>query len=91
MLSLRFQAVGERFGLDNETVLEGYELFHLSFQNKLKNIPLTFFIHATNIFNMLSMWKLNNMQQEGVILLQDSVIVFPDLETNFCLYTFLLL
>jgi outer membrane receptor protein involved in Fe transport len=32
--------------------LEGYELFHLSFQNKIKNLPLTFFIHATNIFNM---------------------------------------
>ena len=52
LLSLRFQAVGERFGLDNETVMEGYELFHLSFQNKIKNLPLTFFIHATNIFNM---------------------------------------
>jgi len=50
-LSLRFQAVGERFGLDNTTLLKGYELFHLSFKNDLKNIPLTFSIHATNIFN----------------------------------------
>jgi len=50
-LSLRFQAVGERFGLDNTTLLEGYELFHLSYRNDLKNIPLTFSIHATNIFN----------------------------------------
>jgi outer membrane cobalamin receptor len=50
-LSLRFQAVGERFGLDNITLLEGYELFHLSYNNDLKNIPLTFSIHATNIFN----------------------------------------
>ena len=49
--SLRFQAVGERFGLDNETVLDAYEILHLSYQNKLKNIPLTFFIHATNILN----------------------------------------
>ena len=49
--SLRFQAVGERFGLDNETILDAYELLHLSYQNKLKNIPLTFFIHATNILN----------------------------------------
>jgi vitamin B12 transporter len=48
---LRFQAVGERFGLDNETVLDAYELLHLSYQNKLKNIPLKFFIHATNILN----------------------------------------
>lgn len=52
LLSLRFQAVGERFGLDNKTVLDGYELLHLSFQNKLKNLPLTFFIHATNILNV---------------------------------------
>lgn len=49
--SFRFQALGKRFGLDNQTVLKGYELMHLSFQNKLKNIPLTFFIHATNILN----------------------------------------
>ena len=50
-LNLRFQALGERFGLDNQTVLKGYELLHLSIQNVLKKLPLTFFIHAINVLN----------------------------------------
>jgi outer membrane cobalamin receptor len=48
---LRLQAIGKRFGLDNATVLNGYALFHLSYKNELKNLPLTYSIHATNIFN----------------------------------------
>jgi vitamin B12 transporter len=50
-LNLRFQATGKRFGLDNETELKGYALMHLSFQNNLKNLPLTYFLHITNLFN----------------------------------------
>lgn len=50
-ISLRLQAIGKRFGLDNATVLNGYALFHLSYKNELKNLPLTYSIHATNIFN----------------------------------------
>ena len=50
--SLRFQAIGKRFGLDNETELEGYQLLNLSVQYKMKNTPLRFFIHATNLLNV---------------------------------------
>ena len=49
---MRFQAIGKRFGLDNETELEGYQLLNLSVQYKMKNTPLRFFIHATNLLNV---------------------------------------
>lgn len=50
-LNLRVQAIGKRFGLDNTTVFKGYTLSHLSYQHKIKKIPLTYVVHLTNIFN----------------------------------------
>ena len=49
--NLSLQAIGERFGLDNETLLEGYQLLNLSVHYQLKKSPLRFFIHATNLLN----------------------------------------
>ncbi|MFQ3341287.1 MAG: vitamin B12 transporter [Flavobacteriaceae bacterium] len=50
-MSLRIQAIGKRFGLDNETVLHGYELVNFSLRHQVKEIPLIIFAHATNLFN----------------------------------------
>lgn len=50
--NLRFQVIGERFGLDNKTILKKYQLINFSIQYQLKNKPLRFFIHATNLFNV---------------------------------------
>ncbi|MDG1911666.1 MAG: TonB-dependent receptor [Flavobacteriaceae bacterium] len=49
--NMSLQAIGERFGLDNKTLLEGYQLLNLSVHYQLKKAPLGFFIHATNLFN----------------------------------------
>ena len=50
-MSLRLQAVGKRFGLDNETILNRYELVNFSVRHNVKETPLSIFIHAINLFN----------------------------------------
>jgi vitamin B12 transporter len=50
-MNLSLQTIGKRFGLDNTTVLDSYELMNLSIVHQLKKTPLRIVIHATNIFN----------------------------------------
>ena len=45
------QFVGKRFGLDNTTVLEAYQLINTSFFYQFEKTPLKLFLHATNLFN----------------------------------------
>jgi vitamin B12 transporter len=45
------QFVGKRFGLDNTTVLEAYQLVNASVFYQFKNTPLKLFFHTTNLFN----------------------------------------
>jgi vitamin B12 transporter len=50
-MSLRLQAIGKRFGLDNETILNRYELVNFSVRHNVKETPLSIFIHVINLFN----------------------------------------
>lgn len=49
--SIRLQMIGERFGLDRKTILEPYQLLHLSFQRQWTHVPLTLHFHITNLLN----------------------------------------
>ena len=46
------QLIGKRFGLDNVTVLNQYQLINFSITRELKNLPIRFFLHFTNLFNV---------------------------------------
>ncbi len=45
------QLVGKRLGLDNTTLLEGYQLVNFSLFYKPVEFPIHFFIQGTNLFN----------------------------------------
>ena len=49
---LSSQLIGKRFGLDNVSVLDQYQLINFSITRELKNLPLRFFLHVTNLFNV---------------------------------------
>ena len=49
--NLTMQLFGKRFGLDNITVLDAYQLLNLSISYQFENIPLKLFVHATNVLN----------------------------------------
>jgi len=49
---LSSQLIGKRFGLDNVTVLDQYQLINLSVSRELKKHPVRFFLHFTNLFNV---------------------------------------
>ena len=49
--NLTVQLFGKRFGLDNITVLDEYQLLNLSISHQITNIALKLFVHATNILN----------------------------------------
>jgi vitamin B12 transporter len=50
-VNLTMQLFGKRFGLDNITVLDAYQLLNLNISHQLLNIPLKLFVHATNVLN----------------------------------------
>ena len=50
-MNLSLQTIGKRFGLDNNTVLNTYELMNLSIYHQFKKIPIQIVVHATNVFN----------------------------------------
>ena len=50
--NLSFQAIGERFGLDNETLLSAYQLLNFSLQYTFRKTPLRLFLQATNLLNV---------------------------------------
>lgn len=50
-VSLSTQIIGSRFGLDNTTVLDAYQLINFSVVHQLDTIPLQLFVHGTNLFN----------------------------------------
>ena len=49
---LSSQLIGKRLGLDNVTVLDQYQLINFSITRELKNLPIRFFLHFTNLFNV---------------------------------------
>ena len=49
---LNTQIVGKRFGLNNETILDNYQLINLSFSYFFKNKSTRLFLHVTNLFNV---------------------------------------
>lgn len=50
-VDLSMQLVGKRFGLDNVTVLDPYQLVNFSIKRELKKLPIKLFLHLTNLFN----------------------------------------
>jgi vitamin B12 transporter len=50
-VSLSTQIIGSRFGLDNTTVLDAYQLINFSVVHQFDTIPLQLFVHGTNLFN----------------------------------------
>ncbi|MBF12029.1 MAG: hypothetical protein CMC63_07530 [Flavobacteriaceae bacterium] len=45
------QLIGRRFGLDNQTILDEYQLINISLIYQFKSTPLKLFLHGTNLFN----------------------------------------
>lgn len=51
-IDLSAQLIGKRFGLDNISLLDAYQLINMSTRYQFKNTSLHVFLHATNLFNV---------------------------------------